>query len=140
MPPEPPTGLMPARTISVSIARDPDTVYRYASNPENLIHWLGSFVLSAENRGGQWILHTSDGPMEWTFIEKNEFGILDHQVGLPSGKLLLNPMRVVANGRKGSTVMFTLFQTEGMDDAAYERDAGMVQRDLESLKAILEEA
>jgi hypothetical protein len=132
------TGLMNARTISTSIARDPETVYRYASNPENLIHWLGSFVLSTENRGGQWILHTSEGPMEWTFIEKNEFGILDHQVSLPSGKLILNPMRVVANGKKGSTVLFTLFQTEGMSDADFERDAGMVQRDLDSLKAILE--
>jgi hypothetical protein len=47
-------------------------------------------------------------------------------------------MRVVPNGT-GSTVLFTLFQTEGMSDADYERDAGMVLRDLESLKRVLEE-
>jgi hypothetical protein len=139
MPPDAATGLMPSRTISASIARDSETVYRYASNPENLVHWLGSFVLSVENRDGQWILQTSDGPMEWTFVVANAFGILDHRVRLASGVEVLNPMRVVKNGT-GSTVLFTLFQIEGMSDADFERDAGMVQRDLDSLKAILEKA
>jgi hypothetical protein len=135
---QPDSSLNDFRTIGVSIFRDADTVYRYASNPENLVRWLKSFVLSAENRGGQWILHTPNGSIELTFIEENDLGILDHRVTLPGGEEILNPMRVVPNGA-GSTVLFTLFRLPGMSDADFDRDAAMVQRDLETLKQVLEE-
>jgi hypothetical protein len=35
-------------------------------------------------------------------------------------------------------VTLTLFRLPGMDDAAFERDAGMVAKDLSALKALLE--
>jgi hypothetical protein len=44
---------------------------------------------------------------------------------------------VVANG-SGSELVFVLFQTAGMSDAEFERDAGMVAADLRTLKRLLE--
>lgn len=131
------SGLRPAKPLSVAIARDPDTVYAFASEPLNFPKWVGSFVERAENRDGKWFLITSLGEQQIVFAEKNHLGVLDHHMILADGARIYAPMRVIANGT-GSLVTFTLFQLEGMSDADFERDAGMVQRDLESLKAVLE--
>ena len=57
-------------------------------------------------------------------------------VTLPDGQTLNNPMRVVPNGA-GSLVTFTLFRQEGMSDADFARDVGMVESDLQTLKRVL---
>lgn len=46
-------------------------------------------------------------------------------------------MRVVANG-SGSEVIFTLFRQPGMSDEQVTEDAAWVERDLGTLKNILE--
>ena len=71
------------------------------------------------------------------FSPKNDYGVLDHWVTLPDGTELSMPLRVVANG-DGAEVTLTLFRAPGMDDATFERDQGMVEKDLAKLKALLE--
>ena len=46
-------------------------------------------------------------------------------------------MRVVPNG-SGSEVIFTLFKTPEMSDKQFAEDAGLVERDLRTLKSVLE--
>jgi len=46
-------------------------------------------------------------------------------------------MRVMPNG-EGSEVMLVLFRQPEMDDAAFARDAELMQNDLRALKALLE--
>ncbi|HXV12694.1 MAG TPA: SRPBCC family protein, partial [Candidatus Krumholzibacteria bacterium] len=58
-------------------------------------------------------------------------------VTLASGEKALNPMRVVPNG-EGSEVLFTLFQLSEMSDLQFVEDVAMVERDLRSLKEVLE--
>jgi uncharacterized protein YndB with AHSA1/START domain len=130
---------MPAlsRTLSVMIARDPRDVYDFASNPENLPRWITSFAKTVKNIDGRWMVETSAGPMEFIFVDRNDAGILDHRVRLPSGKEIFNPMRVLRHG-SGSEVTFTLVQSGGMSAEQFETDAGMVQRDLDTLKKALE--
>jgi hypothetical protein len=62
---------------------------------------------------------------------------MDHAVTVASGETIVNPMRVVPNGT-GSEVLFTVFQRPGMSDAQFYEDAALVQRDLETLKRVLE--
>ena len=57
-------------------------------------------------------------------------------VTLPDGQTFNHPMRVVPNGA-GSLVTFTLFRQEGMSDADFARDVGMVESDLQTLKRVL---
>jgi hypothetical protein len=129
--------LAQALTLSVSIQRDPEAVYRFASEPMNFPKWVTSFVQSAENRAGKWFLITSLGEQQIVFVEKNALGVLDHYVILPNGTKVYAPMRVIANG-SGSTVLFTLFRLPEMSDADFERDSGMIRRDLDTLKKVLE--
>jgi hypothetical protein len=74
------------------------------------------------------------------FAPRNEFGILDHDVTLPSGETVYNPMRVVpvGGGGGGCEVVFTVRRRPGMSDEDLARDAAAVAADLASLKRVLE--
>ena len=63
--------------------------------------------------------------------------ILDHEVTLPSGETVYNPMRVIADG-DGCEVVFTLRRQPGMTEADFSRDADLVLADLGALKRLLE--
>ena len=47
------------------------------------------------------------GRVGFAFTERNELGVLDHDVTLPSGETIHNPMRVIRDGDR-SEVVFTL--------------------------------
>lgn len=131
------TRLLNARTLAVSIGCAPDQVYDFASDPRNLPRW--SIFRSATRSGDQWVMDTPDGPVALRFVEANELGVLDHYVKLGSGVEIYVPMRVVPNG-EGSEVLFTLLQTLDMSDEEFAEDAKQVERDLATLKAVLEDA
>jgi hypothetical protein len=71
------------------------------------------------------------------FAAPNDLGVLDHDVVLPSGATVHNPMRVVPNG-PGSTVIFTLLRLPGVSEAKFTHDAKWVEKDLTTLKELLE--
>lgn len=128
----------PARHISVSINRGPKEVYKFASNPENLPQWAeGLSRSSIQKSGDEWIADSPMGVVKVKFLEENRFGVIDHDVTLPTGEVVHNPLRVVKNG-DGSEVIFTLFRLPQMSDSDFERDAQMVERDLQKLKSLLE--
>jgi hypothetical protein len=77
------------------------------------------------------------GTIRIRFATDNAFGVADHDVTLPSGASVHNPLRVLPNAT-GSEVVFTLFRLPGVSDADLARDAGTVARDLAALKAVLE--
>lgn len=111
----------PTKHISISIARYPDDVYQYASNPENLRDWA---VGIGEN-------------VKVRFVEKNKYGIMDHYVTLPTGETFYIGFRVMPN-REGSEVVFTLFKHPGISDDDFLKDCLMVSEDLARLKSHLE--
>ena len=126
-----------SRTLSVSIARPPAEVYAFVSDAVNLPQWAAAFCQSVRRAGAEWIVETPQGPVRLRFVTWNQWGVLDHHVTLPSGEQVVNPMRVIPNGA-GSEVLFTLFQRPGRTDVQFYEDAILVQRDLESLKRLLE--
>jgi len=130
-------GLLRCRTLSVSIDCPPERVYTFVRNPENLPRWAGGLASAVRKSADGWIVETADGPLGFAFVADNDLGVLDHRVTLAPGVDVLNPMRVVANGA-GSEVSFTLFQLPGITAEKFVEDARLVQRDLQSLKALLE--
>jgi hypothetical protein len=131
------TTLLQSRTLSISIGCRPDKVYVFVSNPENLPRWAAGLCKSIRKSGAGWIVETTQGPMNVRFVKNNDLGVLDHYVTPAPGVEVYVPIRVLPNG-SGSTVLFTLFQLPGMSDEKYAEDAGLVTRDLETLKRVLE--
>lgn len=127
----------PARHISVSIKRPVEAVYSFASNPLNLPAWAAGLSGSIRKEGSEWIAESPMGTVKVKFAEKNNSGILDHYVTLPSGAVAYVPMRVVQNN-DGSEVIFTLFRLPDTSDENFQKDGELVERDLKTLKAILE--
>jgi len=129
--------LSKARTLNVSINRDPNTVYEFVSNPANFPKWAKAFCRSIKQSNGEWVAETPQGPVNISFVRKNDYGLLDHYVNPAPGVEDHVPMRVVPNG-PASEVLFTLFRLPDMSDEKFAEDAGLVERDLRTLKRILE--
>ncbi len=77
------------------------------------------------------------GRVVFAFVERNDYGVLDHDVTLPSGEAVYNPMRVIADG-SSSEVVFTLRRQPGTSEEDFARDADAVSADLATLKRVLE--
>ncbi|HET9237323.1 MAG TPA: hypothetical protein VFO10_08730 [Oligoflexus sp.] len=128
----------PVQHVSISINRTPDKVYAYAAKPENLPEWAAGLSGSIRRVGETWVADSPMGQVKIRFAPENSFGILDHDVTLPNGEVVHNPMRVLRNDTE-SEVVFTLFQRPGMSLENLQSDANQVFEDLLKLKMILEE-
>jgi hypothetical protein len=131
--------LLKSTSLTVSINRDPRRVYEFISNLENLPKWASRAFQSIKQVKGEWIAETPQGAAKVVLAQRNEFGVLDHYVSLPSlGVEVYVPMRVVKNGN-GSEVIFTLFHASNMSEEKSAQDMKMVEQDLKNLKNIMEE-
>lgn len=126
-----------AKTLTVSIERPPEDVYEFVSNPENLPSWAAGLCRSVRKTDGEWILETPQGAVKFRFVEQNDLGVLDHIVSPAPGLEISVPMRVIPNGC-GSAVIFTVFQLPDMSDEKFAEDIKLVERDLKTLKTLLE--
>jgi hypothetical protein len=124
--------------VSVTIERAPEDVYVFAANPENLPRWAAGLSSGIRWVDGEWVADSPMGSVKVRFAPPNALGVLDHDVVLPSGETVHNPLRVVANGT-ASELTFTLFRRPGMTEQQFAADAGAVTRDLFQLKRLLEE-
>lgn len=128
-----------SRHVSTVIERPSAAVYDYAADPANLPQWAAGLAsTSVEQVDGQWVADSPMGRVTVSFVERNDFGVLDHVVTLPSGESVYNPLRVIPYG-DASEVVFTLRRQPAMTDDQFERDADAVHADLDSLKRIVEE-
>ncbi|WP_246811188.1 SRPBCC family protein [Mesorhizobium sp. AA22] len=120
-----------------SIDRDWREVYDFASTPENFQRWAAGLGRRFERSGEEWTAEDPDGrPIRIRFSRPNEFGVLDHIV-FADGKETRNAVRVVPNGT-GAEVMFVLLRMPDMTEEIFAADAAAVERDLNTLKAMLE--
>jgi polyketide cyclase/dehydrase/lipid transport protein len=126
-----------AKHISVSINRSAAQVYEFASNPENLPKWAEGLSGSIKRVNEDWIAESPMGRVKVKFAEKNQFGVLDHEVTLPSGVKVYNPMRILPNN-DGSELIFTLYRRPDVSDQEFAEDAKAVEKDLAKLKNLLE--
>lgn len=128
---------MRSHHVSRVVAAAPDAVYDFASDVENLPLWAAGLAQSEVVRDGDTLVVESPmGRVQVRFVEKNAFRILDHDVTLPSGTVVTNPVRVLAHP-DGAEIVFTVRQIE-LDDAAFERDIAAVVADLDRLADLLE--
>ena len=125
------------RHLSITIAVPFDQAYAFAHQPANFARWAAGLARTLHLTERGWVADTPEGEALVLFSEPNPYGILDHRVRLAGRPEVYVPLRLIAHGDT-TEVVLTLFRQPGMDDAMFERDAGLVSRDLASLKRVLE--
>ena len=126
-----------SRHVSQVIGCTPDEVYEFAADPANLPRWAAGLANSAVTVDGDRLLAESPmGQVTVRFVPHNDLGVLDHDVTLPSGTVVNNPVRVLSHPN-GAEILFTVRQIELSVDE-FERDLDMVAEDLRRLKELLE--
>jgi hypothetical protein len=127
-----------ARTIGVSIRRPWRELYEAIWRPEFFLNWASGLTSGPlERDGDRWKAEGPEGAVRIRFTDRNDFGIMDHYVETGDGQVVYVPMRILANA-EGAEALLTLFRQPGMTDEKYEADAAWVERDLKSLKALVE--
>ena len=122
--------------MSRVIEASPSLVYDVASDIGNLPRWAAGLAQSdVVEDGGVLVVVSPMGRVEVRFVERNAFGVLDHDVTLPSGTVVTNPVRVLSHP-EGAEVVFTVRQIE-LNDEEFARDIGMVEADLDRLAGLV---
>jgi hypothetical protein len=123
--------------LTVHIDRSAEEVYRFAADPARLPQWAAGLSGSIEERDGRWFADSPMGEVEVRFAAENAYGVLDHDVTLPDGTTVTNPLRVLPDGA-GCEVVFTLRRGPGVTEEAFDADAAAVRTDLATLKRLME--
>jgi hypothetical protein len=125
--------------VSTTIDRPAGDVYDYASDPVNLSAWAAGLAhQDVQLVDGQWVVDSPMGRVVVAFAPSNDFGIVDHDVTLPDGEMVRNPMRVIPNG-DGCDVVFTVRRRPGMSESDFAADVDAVTADLAALRALMEQ-
>jgi hypothetical protein len=132
-------SMFEVRHISVSIQRPLADVYAFVCNAENLSRWATGLGNKIRRVGDEWLAEGPVGTAKVRLAKPNEFGVADHDVVFPTGVTVHNPIRVIPNGT-GSTVIFTIMRLSGVSEQKFNADAKWVERDLTTLKGLLEKA
>ncbi|WP_065571654.1 polyketide cyclase [Microbacterium oleivorans] len=127
----------PVLHLTRTIESPPREVIAFAGDPANLPRWAAGLSSGIRNEGGHWLADSPLGDIEVAFVGPVEAGVLDHEVTLPDGTVVHNPLRVLRNDA-GSEVVFTLFRRRGVTDAEFADDAAAIEADLEMLRTILD--
>jgi len=126
-----------SRHVSQVVHADPGAVYDFASEVDNLPAWAAGLTSAPVRRVGDELLVDSPmGEVSVRFVPRNDLGVLDHDVRLPSGTVVRNPVRVLPHP-DGCEVVFTVRQVELSDDE-FDRDVEAVARDLARLRDLTE--
>lgn len=127
------------RSIHVSqvVRATRDAVYDYARDPAHLPAWAhGLATGEVTHDADALVLDSPMGRVRVRFTARNDLGVLDHDVTLPSGEVVANPLRVLAHP-DGAELVFTLRQRD-LDDADLAADAAAVEADLRRLADLVE--
>lgn len=127
---------MKSRHLSCVIEADARVVYDVVMDLDALPRWAEGLARADIRRDGDELIADSPmGQVRVRFVPRNDFGVADHVVTLPSGVTVTNPLRVLPHPH-GCEVVFTVRQLE-LTDAEFERDCGMVADDLARLEALV---
>ena len=126
-----------AEVVHISILAPPQQVIAFLGDMNNWKTWAPWIRSVSRSSARDWTLDTEAGPMKVRFVEQNSLGVLDHEVTLASGVMVLNSMRVLANG-SGSELVMVVFQSPEASTEQFERDVQAVREDLARIKKVVE--
>ncbi|GAT09500.1 SRPBCC family protein [Mycolicibacterium novocastrense] len=137
---------MESKHVSIWIAAPPETVYRFAADPQTWPRWAAGLAQGGlRQTPSGWVADSPMGEVTVEFSPRNDLGVLDHVVRLPTGEAVYNPMRVqpwsvpTDADEAHSEVVFSVRRRPEMTDEEFDADTEAVAADLATLKRLLED-
>ena len=126
-----------SKIVSVLVEAPHEQIYEFARSMENLPQWASGLAGGVQEINGEWFADSPMGRVKVAMAPPNPFGVLDHDVTLPDGTTVLNALRVSPAG-DGSVLTFVVLRMPGVDAQAFAADVANVEKDLRTLKALME--
>ncbi|VEG42159.1 Polyketide cyclase / dehydrase and lipid transport [Mycolicibacterium flavescens] len=137
---------MESRHVSTWIAAPPEAVYEFAADPQTWPRWAAGLAQGGlRQTPGGWVADSPMGEVTVEFSPRNDLGVLDHVVRLPTGEAVYNPMRVqpwnvpTDAGEPRCEVVFSVRRRPAMTDEQFDADTDAVAADLATLKRLIED-
>ena len=127
---------MRTETRSISIAAPPAAVFDYVADPRNLPEWAPAFADSVRRDGAEWLITSGESELRIAVRASAEHGTVDLLSAHDRRQGAFT--RVVPSGA-GSAYLFTLHFDDAADEAAVARQMATVERELEAVRARVEE-
>ena len=128
---------MRTETRSISIAAPPAAVFDYVADPRNLPEWAPAFADSVRPDGAEWLVTSGGSELRIAVRASAEHGTVDLLRAQDRRKGAFT--RVLPSG-EGSAYLFTLLFDDGADEAAVAGQMATVERELEAVRARVEES
>lgn len=131
--------IAPSLTISLTINRPCDEVYRFLSRPANLSRWTAVAFKARLVQVGEteWQAIHEDRVVTLRFTPENALGVIDLQVSGRAGSDRCYFARVFPNG-SGTELCCTVLQAMDESDAEFASEAEWLRTDLMVLKSFFE--
>lgn len=130
--------MLRSHTISTTIERRADEVYRFLAEPRNFPKWAAVVGPTFAKVGANdWVCETAMGERIVRFCERNSLGVLDHAVFKQGDEPVVTPMRVIAN-EAGCLLTYTFFQRPGTSDEQFVSAIEWITSDFLALQSMLE--
>jgi uncharacterized protein YndB with AHSA1/START domain len=129
------TTVLRAETHSISIDAPPDTVLNVVADPRNLPRWAPAFARAVRPDGDGWVIDSRAGEVRRIVRVSSEHRTVDLLAETNPDRGAFS--RVLPNGR-GSEYLFTLFFSDGTDEAAIERQMAIVEDELRTVRSLSE--
>lgn len=126
-----------ARIVSQASNASADALYEFGHRVENLPRWAAGLTTRLVQEDGQWFTDTPEGRIRIEMAPRNALRVMDHDVTLPGGLTVHNAFRVTPTG-DGSLLSFVVLRMPEASDAEFERDCGLVAKDLRTLATLVE--
>ena len=128
---------MNAHTETVTIQANPNVVFDFVANIENLPKWAVVFCQRLRREGSRWIVTTPGGEFAIRYATDPKAGIIDMYVSPAPGVEGAAYSRVIPNG-EGAEYVFTFFQTPDISDDDFPRQGAALKKELGVLKGVLD--
>jgi hypothetical protein len=131
---------MDSRTHALFVNADPDAVFSYVADIENLPRWAVNFCQSIERKEGFTFVNTPGGPMLFQLKADAGTGVIDFAGGPSTAEFTRWHSRVVPAPGSGTLFLFTSVRQPKQNEEEFEGQCALLKDELEHLRAQIEKA
>jgi cold-inducible RNA-binding protein len=107
-----------AKTLTASLPGNPQTIFAFIADSENLSSWFSSFCRSLRRENGSLLVESPRGAVPVRFVRNDHSLVLDIVVQPAEGIELTHAIRLLSNG-EGAEMVWTLVKPLGLLDSVF---------------------